>query len=137
MNWATQYVGIPYVLNARGDEDGGLDCWGLVRKIYHEQLGINLPSYGIVSADDTEAVAEALSSGKDAPMWERVQIPRVYDLVGIYGRVKGARHINHVGVYIGNNQALHANGKSHSAVERVDSSKLRLRLAGFWRYKHV
>ena len=47
MSWANQYVGIPY--KRLGRSRAGIDCYGLVRLVLAEQLGIHLPSF---SADE-------------------------------------------------------------------------------------
>ena len=39
----TRFLGLPYA--DRGRTRAGLDCWGLVRIVYLEAFGIDLPSY--------------------------------------------------------------------------------------------
>lgn len=58
MRWASSYVGLPYV--ARGRDRGGVDCWGLVRLVYAEQLGLSLPMHGMVDPDDHREIARLI-----------------------------------------------------------------------------
>jgi cell wall-associated NlpC family hydrolase len=44
MLWVDKYIGIPYTKYGR-ERETGLDCWGLVREIYKNELGIELPSF--------------------------------------------------------------------------------------------
>jgi len=61
--WARKWVGVPYQDRGRGP--ASYDCWGLVRAIYAEDLGIPLPSFldEYPSAADTAAV-HALVEGQ-------------------------------------------------------------------------
>ena len=132
MNWIAEYVGKPYVLDGR--DDHGLDCWGLVRAVYMDRLDIELPDYGMVSAADSEAVAQALAAGAEAGPWRKVDKPMAMDVVGLWGRVNGKRMMNHVGVYVGGQSMLHSQAKTLCCIERIDRGKFAQRVAGFWRY---
>lgn len=43
MSWAAKYIGILFVEHGRTRE--GCDCWGLLRLVYREEFGIELPGY--------------------------------------------------------------------------------------------
>lgn len=85
-------LGTPH--RSRNSRDG-LDCSGLVKKIYHEVFGVRLPG----SSRDlyrmaTEITREDLREG---------------DLV--FFRIN-SNQINHVGIYLGNNRFVHASTSS-------------------------
>jgi cell wall-associated NlpC family hydrolase len=86
---AEQYLGIPYVY-AGADPITGFDCSGLTMYVY-EQLGINLQHW----------TGYQIHEGTPVPRWAL----QPGDLVFFYdeGGVPG-----HVGIYIGNNQFIHA-----------------------------
>lgn len=52
MTWAASYIG-------RSD----FHCWGFVRTVYENELGIQLPEYGEVNARDLHEVASAVREG--------------------------------------------------------------------------
>ena len=41
--WINDYIGIPYEVGGR--DSSGIDCYGLVCKVYYEMLGVNLPDW--------------------------------------------------------------------------------------------
>jgi len=123
------YVGIPF--RAGGRDRDGLDCWGLVRLVYQEQLGLDLPSYdGIFSGQqDAEAAGETMA--QESRRWQRVQNWEPHDVLLM--RVSNAIP-THVGVYLGDGWMLHALEGIDSTMERTDSLRWAKRIQGAYRY---
>jgi peptidoglycan DL-endopeptidase LytE len=97
---AKGFLGAPYRLG--GSSVQGLDCSGFVRKIY-EFFDINLPRTAREQANVGMKVAKGeLTEG---------------DLVFFHTR----RAIGHVGIYIGNNQFVHASSGKKDRHVRIDS----------------
>lgn len=42
-DWVAAYVGIPFLAHGRTRE--GCDCWGLLRLVWREQFGFDVPSH--------------------------------------------------------------------------------------------
>jgi hypothetical protein len=126
MNY-NKYIGLPYKDNGR-DIDG-IDCWGLVRLYYKEELNIDLPSYvdEYNGPSDTN-VTRAISLYKDS--WNKTTTPAAGDVVlfNIYGEPA------HVGVYVGDNKFLHCREGRDSVVESLASVKWNKRLDGIYKY---
>ncbi|AQQ60493.1 hydrolase [Helicobacter bilis] len=88
---AHQYIGVPYKWG--GTTSSGFDCSGLVRAVYRLN-GLTLPRTSI----------EQYGSGK----FVAKNNLKVGDLVFF---TNNGKQVNHVGIYIGNNQFIHAPGK--------------------------
>jgi peptidoglycan DL-endopeptidase CwlO len=81
---ALRYLGVPYVWG--GSSPSGFDCSGLVMYVY-AQLGISLPHYTVAQYSATQPISMSqIQPG---------------DLVFFDG-------LGHVGIYIGNNEFVHA-----------------------------
>ena len=83
MHWSAEYIGIPYQINGR-DRDG-IDCWGLVRLVYQEQLGKQIPSYAgyYDHAEDYDGFATAFDEG--IADWQEVTEPKEFDSLSGFG----------------------------------------------------
>lgn len=88
---AYQYIGVPYKWG--GTNSSGFDCSGLVRAVYRLN-GLTLPRTSREQYDSGKFVAKA-----------KLQIG---DLVFFSNNGKD---VNHVGIYIGNHEFIHAPGK--------------------------
>lgn len=130
MTWAIDYVGAPYVEGARGPK--AYDCWGIVRQVFRDRLGVELPVYGDIGADDLRRVAREISRGRDTWPWSPVDQPREFD-VAVMSR-PGGRAPVHVGVCVGPSAVLHTEKATGAVLVPLSSPFVRFRILGFRRY---
>lgn len=125
--WSNKYIGIPYKVHGR--DINGIDCWGLVRLIYSEQFGIDLPSFSAdYSESDTVRIQELIAQYKEG--WEQLDKPQEGCVVLL--RVLGTE--SHVGVAINDKQFLHAKSNCVSSVENFNSVSWKNRIIGYFKY---
>ncbi|ROL58147.1 NlpC/P60 family protein [Bacteroidetes/Chlorobi group bacterium ChocPot_Mid] len=110
LTFAESYLGTPYCYG--GIDKNCTDCSGFVKQIY-EMAGINLP----------RTAALQYEYGKDISSDE----PIPGDLVFF----KNSRKISHVGIYVGNNQFIHASTNKGVVVQSLDDAFYKQNLAGF------
>lgn len=120
-------IGTPYIDGGRDRQ--GADCWGLVCIAYSEYLGITLPSYGEISAQDLRAVSREMSAG--AELWHRVDAPQYLDVVLM--KAPGRRVPVHVGLIVGN-AVLHSEKASDAVLVPLSHENIKNRIAGVFRY---
>ncbi|WP_439561161.1 hypothetical protein [Roseinatronobacter sp.] len=119
MMWWGRYIGLPYEQ---------AHCWELVRRVYAERLGVQLPAYGEVDARDLVRVAREIDRGQDR--WQPVDLPAEYDGVLMRGR----RGIWHVGVMTDARHVLHTERATSAVRVPLDHLSIKGRIAGFRRY---
>jgi len=116
MHWADTYVGLPF--RAGGRDRSGLDCWGLVRLVWAERLGLVLPRFDggddpALTIDQVTRRMTAVERGAERP----------FDGVVIdTERRQGLGFVTvpaHVGVVVEQGQVLHIEAASTSRITRL------------------
>ena len=105
-----QYINLKYKHKGRGPEF--FDCYGFVRYIYEQDLGVTLPDFievGYSKFWSFEGKVQHISSKIDYKDWK--VIPNIggaepYDLVTIY-RNLDSKIVNHIGLVIGRGKFIH------------------------------
>ena len=123
-----KYIGLPFKANGR--DETGLDCWGLVRLFYKNELDISLPSFeaSYDLADDLR-IAELMAQYKEG--WTKQDSPEPGS--AILFRILG--NVTHIGIYVDNNKFLHIRENSDSVLESLDNFKWSKRIEGFYKYQ--
>jgi cell wall-associated NlpC family hydrolase len=137
--WWQEYVGLPFRFDGR--DRSGIDCWGLVRLVFAERAGIDLPSYGEIRASDLARVAEIMTAARHLPPWQmEVPVPkaRALDVVLMLGRRRGqAAERMHVGVMVDAARVLHVEAETAAVVVPLDHPQLRRRVCGVFRHEDL
>lgn len=121
----TPFVGLPYL--AGGRDRAGVDCWGLVRLVYREVLGVELLAWDTVPATDRRAVRAAAEAEAFARWSNRGEAEaRPLDVVTFD---RGA----HVAVVVERGTMLHTEAGRAACVERYGGPAWRSRWHGIWR----
>ncbi|XEU34943.1 NlpC/P60 family protein [Tistrella bauzanensis] len=99
--WASFYVGIPFVVHGR-DRVQGVDCWGLVRMVYADRYGIDLPSWADAydDLDDRRGIAAVVTD--ERRVWRVADRPAEGDVI-----LMRAGDLPHVGVWLTPRRMLH------------------------------
>ena len=130
--WPEKYLLIPFMDGGRSAK--GLDCWGLVRAVYADQLGIELPSYGEISAEEFRKIAAQMAADcKSAEVWLPVDKPAPFDVVTM--TLGTGKVIAHVGVMVDEKTIMHIEPDSYPALMRTTHPFVSRRLRGFFRHR--
>lgn len=109
------FLGTRYQFGGNGPAVGGFDCSGLVKKVFGDALGVNLPRTAVEMAKLGERV-------------NGMQDLKPGDLV-FFNTMR--RAFSHVGIYVGDNRFIHAPSKgSVVRVEEIDSAYWNKRFNG-------
>lgn len=125
------FVGIPF--REGGDSRSGAHCWGLVRLVYREDYGIDLPEHAEITSRDLLALARVIDDESAGDPWRKVEDPQPGDVVvmGMHGR----RFPVHVGVYWHGGKVLHVEKATASVCVPIDHFSVRGRVLGFFRHE--
>jgi len=97
--WTNKYIGIPY--KEAGDDESGLDCWGLVRLVYRNEFNIELPSLKEIRTSNYDLRPDQINSQIE-DSWVETVDPKEGTVILV--RVKGLPI--HSGLMINSTQFL-------------------------------
>jgi cell wall-associated NlpC family hydrolase len=117
--WWGRYIGLPF-------ED--CNCWALVRRVYRDHLGIDLPEYGEISDTDLLAVHRKMKA--EAELWITPPDSRPFD-VALMATKRG---VSHVGIVTRPLWVLHTEKGSNAVHVPVSHLSLRSRIVGYRRW---
>lgn len=128
--WVEPYLLIPY--RDGGRDHAGADCWGLVRLVLAECAGVQVESYGEISATEMVAIARNARRVTAAGPWRPVETPREFDVLLMAGRFETQdgtprRAAVHIGVMISATHILHTESECGPAVAALDDAGVRFR----------
>ena len=128
MRWMEKYVGLPF--KDFGRDFGGVDCWGLVRLVLARECGIDLPSYGEISARDLMRVTATIKHDSSGEPWREVNRSelKAFDVALLRGRPM------HVGIMMTPKLLLHVEEATAAVLVPLTHSSVAGRLLGFRRH---
>lgn len=128
--WTNEYIRIPFA--ERGRSRDGVDCWGLVRLVYADRLGIDLPTLtGYSNTKDKPSISSII--GEESSHWQPVPLgqEREYD-VAVF-RMCGLPM--HVAIVVKPGVMLHSERGSNTYISNyVTEMQWSKRIEGFYRY---
>ena len=132
MSWTNAYIGIPFLDLGRDKE--GCDCWGLVRLVYRQELGIDVPSYAgdYHSTEERQEIARLIGAAQCSPSWRKVENPQAFDVVLFRRGLLTA----HIGIVMRPDWMLHM----HDAGARIENYRLtswQSRFLGCYRHEKL
>lgn len=142
--WLSSYIGIPW--KERGRDAAGLDCWGLVRLVMQEQLGISLSPWSTIGPDDAERIETILADQSTTETWVAIPVgaERTADVALMsrpYRRNDGRMAFAdaHVGLVVAPGFLLHVDqGTKTSRIEKYNgTSAMWRKIVGFWRHHEL
>lgn len=132
LDWSAAFVGMPYADLGRTRD--GADCWGLVRLVYAEKLGIELPAFDgrYATTEARGEIARLISEQAAAGDWERVEgRHRPFDLLVF----RVGRYDSHVGLNVRPGLMLHMAEEDQARVDSYACERWAKRFAGAWRHR--
>ena len=123
-----KYIGLQY--QAKGRVAPSVDCWGLARLYYKQELDIDLPSFddSYQVQDEDRVLQELIFQHKES--WEKVDLPISGDLVLF--KVLGVE--SHIGIMISSESFIHVRENMDSVKEDLSTPRWNKRIVGYYRY---
>lgn len=127
MEWAAKYIGIPFA--DHGATLAGCDCWGLVRMVYADVLGVHLVDFAAEYESSTDESAPRLID-KVRSGWLEVDHPLPLDVILL--KIQGRPW--HVGIVAAKNKMLHVTRGVDAVIDDYTRPMWARRIEGFYRW---
>lgn len=112
--WFAKYLGVPFV--ELGRDRTGWDCWGLVRTVYAEELGIMLPEWSAhTSSFDSSRIALEVKEAHEH--FHKIDYPVPMSIAWFSTKNLFA----HVGVVVDDQHMLHCTAGKDTCIEAWSS----------------
>ena len=131
MSWANKYMIIPFVEKGRSFD--GADCYGLVRLIYKNELGIELPDYlGLYeSTNDREKLSKIIND-ESSKKWLNPEKGKEKPFDVIILEMRGVPM--HVGIVTKPGYMIHCAKGINTVYENYRNMRWEHKIRGFARY---
>jgi len=126
--WVEKYIGIPFVSNGRTIK--GCDCYGLVRLVFHNEYGIELPELSDNYKDALNVKETARLFTDNLPVLAAKKIIKPEEKAVVIITEHGVPA--HVGIVAGAGYVLHTGIKTGSVCQRESHPGLRSRIEGYY-----
>lgn len=110
-------LGKPFVSGGRGPDN--YDCWGCAIAVY-KRYGIELPDYPMSIYTAIE-IANKINNEKQNEFWHEIKEPITPCLIVM--KMSCEAWANHIAVYIGNGQFIHAYRRSGVVIDKIKNWK--------------
>jgi cell wall-associated NlpC family hydrolase len=129
MDVLKKFIQIPF--KDMGRDFNGCDCLGLVTLFYKEVFGITIQEFGH-SCYNISAITDGFK--KEVDEWEPVNEPEFGCIIAMNNIRSIPNVVNHIGIYIGNNEILHIKPQMCTIREDIRSSNF-LKIMGYYVFK--
>ena len=131
--WAAQYVGLPFKNGGR-EREAGVDCYGLLRLVYLEQFGLELPLH--VGYEDCHSGAE-IAPFLANRMADWTAIAPGAEAIGDGVLLRCNAVPMHVGIVAGRGRMLHAFDGCNVCLDDYHGPRWNKRIIGFYRHARM
>lgn len=112
-DWAAKYIGLPYETGGR-DLKLGSDCFGFIRGIYQQELGIQIPIYSdYKDENDVTGISLSVDEEDARGVWTEIEIEELKEFDILLCKF----FTLHVGIYLEGGHILHCRGGIGSCIQ--------------------
>jgi cell wall-associated NlpC family hydrolase len=130
MNYNTEilckFLQIPF--KDKGRDFNGCDCLGIVSLFYKEVFNIEITEF-TPSCYDINTILKGFE--KHITEWEKITEPVFGCLVAMNNYRKIPNAVNHIGIYLGDDEVLHIKPKMYAIREKITNPNF-LKIMGYY-----